>query len=92
MATSAKRREDRLEIRLSAAAKKVLERAALSQNKSISAFILDNGLTAAAEALAERREFKLNAKQYDALVAALDAPSKPKPRLARLLKTPSAFE
>lgn len=92
MATSPKRREDRLEIRLSAAAKKVLERAALSQNKSISAFILDNGLTAAAEALAERREFKLNAKQYDALVAALDAPSKPKPRLARLLKTPSAFE
>lgn len=92
MATSPKRPEDRLEIRLSAAAKKVLERAALSQNKSISAFIVDSGLTAAAEALAERREFKLNAKQYDALVAALDAPSMPKPRIARLLKTPSALE
>ena len=92
MATSPKRREDRLEIRLPAAAKKVLERAALSQNKSLSAFILDSGLTAAAEALAERREFKLNAKQYDAFVAALDAPSKPKLRLAKLLKTPSALE
>ena len=89
MATSAKRREDRLEIRLPAAAKKVLERAALSQDKSTSAFILYSALTAAAEALAERREFKLNAKQYDAFVAALDAPSKPKPRLAKLLKTPS---
>ena len=89
MATSPKRREDRLEIRLPASAKKVLERAALSQDKSISAFMLDSSLTAAAEALAERREFKLNAKQYDAFVAALDAPSKPKPQLARLLKTPS---
>lgn len=92
MANSAKRREDRLEIRLPAAAKKVLQRAAVSQRKSISAFILDSGLTAAAEALADRREFKLNARQYDTFVAALDAPSKPKPRLAKLLKTPSALE
>lgn len=90
MATSPKRREDRLEIRLPAAAKTFLERAALSQNKSLSAFILDTALTAAAEALAERREFKLSAKQYDAFVAELDAPSKPKPRLAKLLRTPSA--
>ena len=90
MATSRKRQEDRLEIRLPAAARKVLERAALSQNKSISAFILDSSLRAAAEALAESRELKLNAKQYDAFVAALDVCSKPKPRLARLLQTPSA--
>jgi len=91
MATSPKRREDRLEIRLPAAAKEVLQRAALSQDKSISAFLLDSGLTAAAEALAERREFKLSAKHYDAFVAALDAPSEPKPRLAKLLRTPSAL-
>ncbi len=90
MATSRKRRKDRLEIRLPAAAQKVLERAAFSQNKSMSAFILDSSLRAAAEALAERREFKLNGKQYDAFVAALEAPSKPKPRLAKLLRTPSA--
>jgi uncharacterized protein (DUF1778 family) len=90
VATSGKRREDRLEIRLPAAARKVLQRAALSQHKSIDAFLLDSGLTAAAEALADRREFKLNAKQYDAFVAALDVRSKPKPRLAKLLKTPSA--
>lgn len=92
MATSARRREARLEIRLPAAARKILQRAALSQHKSIGAFLLDNGLTAAAEALAARLEFRLNAKQYDAFLAALDVPSKPKPRLAKLLKTPSAFE
>jgi uncharacterized protein (DUF1778 family) len=90
MATSPKRRANRLEIRMPAAAKKVLKRVASSQNKSISAFLLDSGLTAAAEALAERREFRLSAKQYDAFVAALDAPSKRKPRLAKLLKTLSA--
>lgn len=92
MATSAKRREERLEIRLPAAARKILQRAALSQHKSIGAFLLDSGLTAAAEALADRLEFRLNAKQYDAFVAVLDLPSKPKPRLAKLLKTPSAPE
>jgi uncharacterized protein (DUF1778 family) len=92
MASSAKRRENRLEIRLPAAAKKVLQRAASSQHKSISAFMLDSGMTAAAEALTDRREFKLSAQQYDAFVAALDAPTKAKPRLEKLLKTPSVLE
>lgn len=92
MSSSVKRREDRLEIRLSAAAKKVLQRAAVVQQKSISAFVLDSGLTAAAETLADRREFKLNAEQYDAFVAALDAQPKVKSRLEKLLKTPSALE
>jgi uncharacterized protein (DUF1778 family) len=90
MATSSRRREGRLEIRLSAEAKKVLQQAALSQHKSIGEFLLDSGLTAAADALADRLEFRLNAKQYNAFVAALDAPWKPKPRLAKLLRTPSA--
>jgi uncharacterized protein (DUF1778 family) len=75
---SVERREDRLEIHMPAAAKKVLQRAASSQHKSISAFMLDCGLTAAAEALADRCEFRLSAQQYDAFVAALDAPSKAK--------------
>jgi uncharacterized protein (DUF1778 family) len=56
MATSARRREGRLEIRLPAEAKNVLQQAALSQYKSLSAFLLDSGLAAAAEALADRRE------------------------------------
>jgi len=92
MNSPARRREDRLEIRLSAAAKKVLQRAASVQHKSISAFVLDSGLTAAAEALADRREFTLSTQQYDAFVAALDAPTKSKPRLQKLLKTPSVLE
>lgn len=88
----AKRREDRLEVRLSPTAKQLLQRAALAENKTVSAFVLDSGLTAATEALTDRREFVLNSKQYQAFVAALDAPGKPKPRLEKLLKTPSVLE
>ena len=88
MANATRRRGDRLKIYLPAAAKAVLQRAASSQHKSISAFMLDSGLTAATQALADRREFKLSARQYDAFVAALDRPRKARPRLEKLLKTP----
>jgi len=92
MRGSARRREDRLEVRLTPKAKSMLKRAASVERKSVSAFILDKGLTAAAETLADRREFRLSAKQYDAFVAALDTPQKPRPRLEKLLKTPSVIE
>jgi uncharacterized protein (DUF1778 family) len=92
MRSSVKRREDRLEVRLTPKAKSMLKRAASVERKTVSAFILDKGLKAAAETLADRREFRLNAKQYDAFVAALDSPTKPHPRLEVLLTSPSAIE
>jgi uncharacterized protein (DUF1778 family) len=70
----------------------MLKRAADVEHKSLSAYLLDKGLTAAAETLAERTEFRLNAKQYDAFVTALDAPVKARPRLEKLLSTPSVLE
>ena len=87
-----KRREDRLDVRLPPKAKSMLKRAASVERKSVSAFILDKGLEAAAETLADRRNFRLNAKQYDAFVAALDSPAKSRPRLESLLATPSVVE
>ena len=92
MPSSAKRRDDRLEVRLTPKAKTMLKRAASVERMTVSAFILDKGLAAAAETLADRREFRLSAKQHDAFIAALDAPSKPRPRLQQLLKTPSVLE
>lgn len=70
----------------------MLKRAALVERKTVSAFVLDKGLVAAAETLANRREFSVSARQYDTFVAALEAPAKARPRLERLLKTPSAVE
>ncbi|HEY6457692.1 MAG TPA: DUF1778 domain-containing protein [Steroidobacteraceae bacterium] len=92
MPISARRRDDRLEVRLTPRAKSLLKRAADVEDKSVSAFVLDKSLEAAAETLADRREFRLSAKQYDAFAAALDAPVKARPRLEKLLKTRSVVE
>lgn len=57
MAGSAKRRKGRLELRLTPRAKTMLKRAAIAEEKSVSAFVLDKSLEAAAETLADRRNF-----------------------------------
>jgi len=92
MRSSTKRREDRLEVRLTPKAKSMLKRAASVERKTVSAFILDKGLAAAAETLADRREYPLSTKQYDAFVVALDAPTKERSRLEKLLRAPSVLE
>lgn len=92
MASSPKRRDDRLELRLTPKAKTMLKRAASAEEKSVSAFVLDKSLEAAAETLADRREFRLSAQQYDAFVAALDAAPNSRPRLERLFAEPSVLE
>jgi len=77
----------RVELRISPAAKEMIQAAAQSQDKTVSEFLLDSGLTSAAEALADRRLFILDDAQWQAFQAALDAPPRPRPRLARLMKT-----
>ena len=87
MTANAKRatREERIDLRLSTKAKALLQAAAV-RHKTVTEFVLDSGLSAAVEALADRREFLLDGKPWRAFLAALDAPPKPKPRLKRLLK------
>jgi uncharacterized protein (DUF1778 family) len=72
--------------------KRLLQEAAQTANKSVSEFLLDSALTAAAETLADRRLFVLDEEQWNAFIAALDAPPKPHPRLERLLLEPGAFD
>ena len=85
-------RQERFEVRLSAADKSTLERAAALHQKSMSAFLLDSGMSAAQETLAERRHFELSPKQCEAFLAALEAPVKRRPRLESLLAKKSALE
>ena len=73
-------------------AESMLKRAADVERKTLSAFLLDKGLQAAAETLADRTEFRLSARQFQAFAAALDAPVKPRRRLEQLLATPSVLE
>lgn len=85
-------RSEKLDLRLTPDAKRTLQRAALAAERSVSDFVLESALASAAETLADRRVFPLDAKDWKAFVAALDGPPRPRPRLARLLHEPSVFE
>lgn len=92
MITNRQRKDERIDLRLSGPAKAMLQQAAAVRYKTITEFLLDSGLAAAAEALADRREFLLDEEQWDAFVAVLDSPTEPKPRLEVLLGAKSVFE
>ena len=85
-------RTEKLDLRLSLSAKRTLQSAALAARRSVSEFVLESALFRAAETLPDRQFFRLNAERWKAFQAALDAPRRPTPRLARLLNEPSVFE
>lgn len=85
-------RTEKLDLRLSKAAKQTLQAAATASRKTVSDFVLETALSEAEERLADRRVFTLDAKGWDAFVAALDAPPRHHPRLERLFREPSVFD
>lgn len=85
-------RSEKLDLRLTRKAKQALRAAAAAANRSVSEFVLESALARADEALADRRKFGLNAAQWKAFLAALDAPPRALPRLKRLLKEPGFFD
>jgi len=88
----AETRNQKLDLRLTPSAKRVLQIAAQTVRRSVSEFVLESALFRAEETLPDRRRFGLNARQWAAFQAALDAPPQPAPRLAKLLNEPSVFE
>ena len=86
------KRTDRIDLRIHPEAKEALQAAASLRHKSVSEFILESALGAADEVLADRRYFSLNAEQWEAFQAALDAPPRPLPRLERLMREPGIFD
>jgi uncharacterized protein (DUF1778 family) len=85
-------RTEKLDVRLSRAAKETLQAAAAAVRKSVSEFVVDSALAEAEERLADRRLFTLDRKSWEAFVAALDAPPRRHPRLERLFGEPSVFD
>lgn len=92
MPTNTETRSERIDVRATPSMKRLLQEAAETANKSVSEFLLDSALTAAAETLADRRFFVLDPEQWKAFMTALDAPPKPRPRLERLLREPGIFD
>ena len=84
-------RTEKLDLRLTPHAKRALQAAATASHRSVSEFVLQSALARADEALADRRSFRLDASQWKAFQAALDAPPRSLPRLERLLKEPGFF-
>ena len=85
-------RTEKLDLRLTRDAKLTLQAAAAASHRSVSEFVLESALVRADETLADRRTFSLDAKQWKAFLAALDAPPRPLPRLARLFKERGFFD
>ena len=85
-------RSEKLDLRLSPAAKRLLQDAAAATSVSVSEFVLESALSRAEAALPDRQRFGLDIEAWTAFQAALDAPPRALPRLARLLERPSLFE
>ncbi len=84
-------RTEKLDLRLTAEAKKTLAAAAQAQRRSLSEFVLESAIDRAEEALADRRVFQIPPEKWDAFVEALDTPPRDLPRLRKLLTEPGVF-
>jgi uncharacterized protein (DUF1778 family) len=90
--TATTTRSEKIDLRLTSAAKNKLFSAAAAANRSVTDFVLESALTRADETLAERQRFNLPSEQWDAFLAALDAPPRDMPRVKRLFDAPGIFE
>jgi uncharacterized protein (DUF1778 family) len=82
---------ERIDVRASSSVKQLLQEAARASHKSVSEFLLDAGITAAGQTLADRRQFVLSEAQWQAFQEALDRPVQSKPRLRKLLREPGVL-
>lgn len=79
-------RRETLNLRISAAEHRLINRAAQSSGKTKTDFILGAARRAAEEALLERTVFSISASAYAQFLARLDAPARPNQRLRRTLR------
>jgi len=85
-------RMEKLEMRISSEAERILRDAAAVRQKSLSEFVLDSAMARADEALLKRRTLRLSGEEWDAFLTAQAARTPHHPRMERLLKTPSIFD
>ena len=83
---------ERIDVRASAQVKQMLQEAARASHKNVSEFLLEAGLKAAEQTLADRRQFVLDDEQWRAFQEALDRPVQTKPRLKQLLREPGILD
>jgi uncharacterized protein (DUF1778 family) len=77
MSTLAISKTERIDVRANVTVKQLLQDAARTCHKSVSEFLLDAGITAANQTLADRRRFELNETEWLSFQHALDRPVQP---------------
>jgi len=92
MTNSIQSKSARIDVHASAAVKQLLQEAARACHKNVSEFLLEAGITAANQALANRRHFGLDNAQWEMFQQALDRPVQSKPRLKKLLTQPGVLD
>ena len=85
-------RTEKLDLRLTPAAKRKLRAAAEVAHRSVSEFVLATALTRAEEVLSEQRDLRLTREQWTRFLQALDAPPRSHARMKKLLGEPGVFE
>jgi uncharacterized protein (DUF1778 family) len=91
MSTPNLSKTEHIDVRASTPVKQLLQEAARTCHKNVSEFLLDAGVTAAAQTLADRRRFVLDEAQWQAFQDALDRSVQHKPRLKKLLREPGVL-
>lgn len=86
------RRDERLAVRATREERALIADASAAAETTVSDFVLRATLAHAEEVLADRRVFRLPEDRWVAFVSLLDEPSIDRPRLRRLLTTPSILE
>jgi uncharacterized protein (DUF1778 family) len=92
MTTSTAIKRETLNIRIKAEERGLIDRAARSQGKNRTDFILDAARVAAEEALLNRAMLAATPEAYAAFVARLDQPPQPNERLLRTMRTPAPWD
>ena len=81
-------KSERIDVRASTPVKQLLQEAARVAHKNVSEFLLDAGIIAANQTLADRTRFELAPGKWREFQAALDRPVSRKPGLRKLLSEP----
>jgi len=86
------RRRSLINLRMTASDRDLIDRAAAVLGKNRSEFMLEASRQAAEDALLDRTAFRLDADQFGAFMAQLDAPPVVNERLRALLAMPAPWD
>jgi len=92
LARTTRRKDDRLELRLEPANRRLLDEAATASSMSVSAFVLTHATDAARAVLADRTTFVLPDDRWDAFTELLERDVRSMPGLAAFLAKSSVLD